>query len=775
MDRLSRSSRSAVPRSGGRSSRRRPLAAAAALLAALALAPSAAAASRTGTTGPGGGAGGGYLAHPTDQLGVPGAPESAELTPTGSLYSGRLELTLRVGSTLRRWDQPTRTLEGELPVYRAVRRVDGLVHRVRAFAVDAAGVPVVHLRVEVVNRSARSRSLRLGLDVGWLGAGVRERSPAPGQPARPYYRFMRAVQPQMPGGLDQPGDLFDRAWRYRWQAGVLDRSGSPLLAVGQLSGRRSAGDAVSRTVLPARRRDAVGARQRLRATVRPGATRTLDVVVPLRPVPAGSAVLQDGFDAGLARLAAAWRPVLDRAMSLETPEPAVDLAWRAGLQALLVPRIQLADGRWVQGVNKFQYQASWLRDTAMIAHTLDLVGLHEEAGQDVAFLPAWQNADGLLQSRRGQQDGMGQALWSFGDHALRSDDRAQAQALLPVADRAMAWVERRLTEDPRWILPPSDPGDNEDQAGHVTGDLAWLAGGTRRVTGLALVAGDQARATAWGAIADRVAEIARARVAEAAVDGVVPPVLDAKGGERWGQMWLAWPTGLLAPDDPLVRATMAAGAAEEREGLAIWDKRLHLYLGLRRRHTALLDGRPDVAVAGVYAVLAHLTASGGTWEQASKPYSRREILWALGPHAWAAADLMSLLHDMLVRESGGEVLLLDALPPAWLRPGSRTRIQRAATIHGPVDLQLDALADGALLRWSADVPDDVPLRVRIPRAVEQVEAPGLAADGRSLLLPGRSGELRLRWRPRPVVANGPDAASTRQALRRAYARRGKPW
>ncbi|WP_320673028.1 hypothetical protein [Patulibacter defluvii] len=717
----------------------------------------------------------GFLRHPTDQLGVPGAVEAAELTPTGSLYTGRLELTLRVGQRLRAWDQPTRTLEGDLPVYRALRRVDGLVHRVRAFAVDAAGVPVVHLRVEVRNGSRRPRPLRLGLDVGWVGPGVREARPAPDQPLQPRYRFLRGVVPVIAGGLEQPGDGFDRGWRYRWQDGVLDRSGSPLLAVGRLSGRRAAGDAVSRRTAVALRRDATGARQRLRATVAPGETRTLDVVVPLRPVPAGSAVLQDSFDAGLARLAAAWRPVLDRAMRLETPEPAVDRAWRAGLQALLVPRHQLPDGRWIQGVNKFQYQASWLRDTAMIAHTLDLVGLHDVAGQDVAFMPSWQNADGLLQSRLGQQDGMGQALWSFGDHALRSRDAAQARELLPVVDRAIGWVERRLAEDPRWILPPSDPRDNEELAGHATGDLAWLAGGVRRVVGVAQVAGDARRAAAWSTLADRVAAVARARVAEAAVDGVVPPVLDATGGERWGQMWLAWPTELLPPDDPLVRATMAAGARDEREGLAIWDKRLHLYLGLRRRHTALRDGRPDVAVAGVYSVLAHLTSSSGTWEQASKPYGRREVLWALGPHGWAAADLMSLLHDMLVREQGSEVLLLDALPPAWLRPGARTRIRRAATIHGPVDLELDAAADGAVLRWSADVPEGTPLRLRIPAAVERVQAPGLEPDGRSLLLPARSGELRLSWRPRRVVRRGPDAASVRQALRRAYARRGKPW
>lgn len=716
-----------------------------------------------------------FLRYPTDQLGVPGDVETAELTPDNALFTGRLELALRVGTDMRPWGNGARGLDDEgLPVYSAERPVGPLDATATAFAVTSSAVPVVHLRVVVHNPTAVRRPFGIGLDQGFLGEGLAEE--VKGGLARAPYRFPRGVETSETGGvglLEQPGDAFDPGWRTSWAGDVLTRSGSPLLAARlarAAPGARSA--RVLRTTAPGPRPDAVTGRLRVRGVLRPGERRAVDVVVPLRAVPAGHPALTDGFDPALRRLRAVWRPALDRAMRLDTPEPAVDRAWDAGLLALLVPRHRLPDGRWIQTPNKFQYQASWIRDTAMIAHTLDLLGLSREAGEDLEFLTRWQDGTGLLQSRIDQYDGIGQALWAFGDHVARSGDLAMAGRLVPAADRAMAWVQGRLQADPRWILPASDPrGDNEVVPGHATGDLLWLAGGTRRVVALADAVGDPDRAREWSALADEVAAVARERVGEAARGGVVPPVLDADGGRRWGELWLAWPTGVLSPTAPLVAATMAAAARDEREGLALWGGRLHLYIGLRRLHTELLAGRRESVVDGLYATLAHLTSTGGTWEQGTAPGGSREVYRALGPHGWASADLLSLLHDMVVREDGDGIRLLDALPPAWLRPGARTRVRGAQTARGAVDVELRATATGATLRWDADVAPGTRLTFRAPRGTTAVRLPGAAPGRREIVLPARRGTLRLRWRIGALVRSGPDAETARTALQAAYARR----
>jgi len=715
----------------------------------------------------------GFLSHPTDQLGVPGAPEGAQLTPQGSLFTGRLELTFRVGEAQRPWRQLRRTLDGTgLPVYAGTRRVDGLDHRLTAFAVDRDGVPVVHLRMRVGNRSHRARSTTIGMEIGWVARGMTQQAPYPGGPEHAPYRFPRPVVSDHPGGLSNPGEAFDRGWVHRWVGDALHRDGSPLLRV-RTSPRGFARAAT--TTARASRPGSVTATRRSRVTVPARGVRHVDVVVPLRAVPAGSPVLQDRHDAALRRLRDAWRPVLDRAMGLHTPEPALNRAWRNGLLAMLVPRTRLDDGRWVQTVNLFQYHASWIRDTVMITHAMGLLNLDREAGEGLEFLTTWQREDGLLNSRAGQLDGMGQALWGFGDHVARTGDADFARRILPATERAMEWVARRLDDDPRWILPAGDPGDNEMVAGHATGDLVWLAGGARRAVAIPELLGDAALAARWRALAARVEAVAEARLREAARDGVVPPVLDADGGERWGEMWMHWPTGVLAADDPLVRATMDAAARDEREGLALWSRRLHLYLGLRRLHTELRAGRSTPVVAGVYAYLAHLTSTGGTWEQSSRPYGRRDAASALGPHAWSAADFASLVHDMLVREEGDGVRILDVVPPAWLRPGARTSVRRAATAHGVVDVDLDARRDGAVVRWRADVPEGTPLRLRVPAGVRDVRIPGRRAGAREVVLPGREGRMRIRWsRPR-AVRDADDADAVRERLRRAYRRAGHPW
>jgi hypothetical protein len=715
-----------------------------------------------------------FLSSPTDQLGVPGAVETAELTPQGSLYTGRLELAVRAGSAMRPWTGNPRTADASgLPVYRWNGRVGALSVQASALAADTGGVPAAHLRLVVVNREKRRRPFGLGLDTGWLGAGLKETGGRSGPP-RATDRFPRNVADGV-GLLTQPGDPFDPSWKSAWAGDTLERSGSPLLSA-RLTGSASR-TRIVRTTAPSSKPDAVTGRVRITGTLNAGERRTVEVVVPLRAVPAGHPALTPGFEAALRRVRAAWRPVLDRGMQVDTPEPAVDRAWRSGLVTMLGSRYRLDDGRWIQTPNKMQYQASWIRDTTNIAHALDLLGFTKEAGEDIEFLPRWQDGvTGLLASRQGQLDGMGQALFSFGDHVARSRDTAMASRLLPVADRAVDWVRGRLAADPKWILPSSDPkNDNEFAAGHTTGDLVWLAGGTRRLVELARTLGDQARVADWSAVADQVGAIARARIAESAKanGGVVPPVLDAKGGRRWGEMWMAWPTGVLSPTDPIVARTMAAAKRDEREGIARWGGRLHLYLGLRRLHTELLAGRRAETVRGLYSHLAHLTSTGGTWEQGAVTLGSRGVGRALGPHAWAAGDLLSLIHDMLVREDGSEIRVLDAVPPAWLKPGRTTRVRNAATIHGTVDVSLRATRTGATLTWSTDAPANVPVVFRAPADVTSVRLPGVKAGERRLVLPGSSGTLRLRWKTGRGVERARDADDARDALMRLYATKAR--
>jgi hypothetical protein len=426
----------------------------------------------------------------------------------------------------------------------------------------------------------------------------------------------------------------------------------------------------------------------------------------------------------------------------------------------------------VQPVNKLQYHAFFLRDAALITHAFDLAGLHELARENLEFFPDWQRADGLFISRPGQYDGHGQALWAIGQHARRTGDRAFAERMLPAVARGMAWLAAARRQDPLGLVPASDPRDNELVAGHLAGDAFWALAGAGEAVALARGLGREAEAVEWerereelGAALERALAPAVARAG-----GRIPPALDAEGGQDWGNLWAAYPGPALDPGDARVTATLRHARDGFREGLATWlgGRVLHHYLGFRVLETELLRGEQDSVVSGLYSALAHTTATHGGWETGIHPYGSRSVDDNMSPHGWWAAEYVTLLRNMLVREDGERLMLGSALPAAWLRPGRRIGVRRAPSAFGSVSWTLLPGRRGAVLAWSA--PAGVPVAFQIPTAARAVRAPGLSPGSRTLELPAARGRVRLNWR---IAGRGPSYAGAVRALRAEYARRGR--
>ena len=146
----------------------------------------------------------------------------------------------------------------------------------------------------------------------------------------------------------------------------------------------------------------------------PGAAVTWTWQIPLQP-PAASPGADRALDAvplpaARAGLAAYWRAAERGLTSIDVPETRVDAVYDANVVEMLQSRYLTPSG-WVQGVNRIQYQSYWIRDSSVNTVALDEVGLQRDAAQNLAFLPHWQQPDGLYVGRAGQQDGVGQALW----------------------------------------------------------------------------------------------------------------------------------------------------------------------------------------------------------------------------------------------------------------------------------------------------------------------------------------------------------------------------
>jgi hypothetical protein len=455
------------------------------------------------------------------------------------------------------------------------------------------------------------------------------------------------------------------------------------------------------------------------------------------------------------------------------PEGKVTATFRTAITEILASRYLSAAG-WVQGSNKLQYQAFWLRDAAIDTYALDLAGLHAAASENLAFLDGYQQPDGLFISRPGQYDGLGQALWALERHARLAGGRAFAAAQLGRAAAAIAWLASAMATDPLGLLPPSDPHDDELAYGHVTGDDIWAAAGARSAVELARLAGREDLARAWQAIDQRFeSSLGRAIALATARAGHIPPLLDSQAGQDWGNLYAAYPVEVLPAAAPAVASTISWARAHFAEGLATYadGRSLHDYLGFSVFQTELAAGDVAGAVAGLYSELAHTTAANSGWEWDIAPFGDRASPVNLAPHGTFAGDYVALLRNMLVADRAGGVVLLAGASPAWLGPGKRIAVAGAPTERGIISFQERSTARGETLRWAGSLSPGTPLTWVLPAWARGARDARGRRVGRTLALHGAAGSLtvtfagrRPRWSYALAVAK----------LNAEYRARGRP-
>ena len=708
-----------------------------------------------------------FIVEPTEQIGVPGFPAATEITPEGYLYTGSAEIVFRWGNRQRAWNAPVRRLAaGRYPIVTSSRRDRSVSYTLTAFAAAAGGQPVNFVRVRI--RNGGSRTAR----VGW-GIGTRYTGGEPKGSGR-RFRFARPVTPPRSGLYYQPGYGYNRESVHRFAGKALLRDGRALYVAPRTPrGMRSSRSRGPRRASPT----ALVGLTRYRGRLRPGRSVVLDFRVPAVPVARPSAAYSKIAAAGYAqhrsRVLGYWRRLLGRAMEVRIPERKVVDTFYASLMNLALARYR-QDGHWIQTVNRLQYHAFWLRDGAMINSAYDRAGLHRIARDNLDFFLTWQQPDGLFISRPGQYDGHGQALWAFGDHVRRTGDVAFARKVLPAVSRAMDWLARARRDDPLGLLPPSEPRDNELVNGHLVGDNFWGVAGARAAATVARAAAEPQLADRWSAEAAAYQATLDAQLRQAVkrTGGWIPVAVDVRGGEDWGNLWPLYPTGIYSPSDTMIERTMRHARAQFREGIGTYlDRRLlHHYLGFRVFQTDLAAGNQERAIDGLYASLAHTTATNGGFETGVRVYGSRAVDDNMTPHGWFAAEYVNFVRNMLVRERADGIALMSALSPTWLRPGQPVAVRDAPTTFGKVSFTLRPTDNGARLEWDADVPAGTALRWPLPDFARDVEVDNVEKDGRTVLLPGRQGAITVKWK-----LGGYSASYSREVaqLRSAYARRGR--
>jgi hypothetical protein len=433
----------------------------------------------------------------------------------------------------------------------------------------------------------------------------------------------------------------------------------------------------------------------------------------------------------------AWDAHGRRGMRLELPDERMAAAVAANRRYLLL----FHDGADITP-GPSTYHRFWFRDAAYMLAALDRYGLHEEAAEVIRHFPDRLRFDGFFFSQRHEWDANGCALWAMAEHWRLTGDLGPVD--VDAVSKAVRWIDRkrrsrRRPRDPAFagLMPAGISAEHLGPFDHFYWDSWWSLRGLLDGAALLRAGGREPAA----AVAERWAAELRA-----AIDASLAVVAERLGtrampaGPRRridpgaiGSLAACWPLGLLGPDDPAVAATAEVIRERFCSGPAFFQGISHTglgtYLTLQLAFVELLGG--DRRALDRLAWMLDAATPTFTWPEAIHPQLGGGCMGD-GHHGWAAAEFLSFVRCLLVRETPDGLALCSLVPDAWL--GRGVEVHGAPTHWGTLSFAVRWHGDRPALLWEL-VPRDGRRTVRLT-------APGLDAGwsssapaGEALLAP----------------------------------------
>ena len=410
-----------------------------------------------------------------------------------------------------------------------------------------------------------------------------------------------------------------------------------------------------------------------------------------------------------ADVARSWEAPLDRGMRVELPDERLQHAVDANRAYMLLFH---DPGSITPG--PFTYHRFWFRDAAYQTVALDRWGLHEEAADVLRTFPDRQRADGFYYSQWREWDANGAAIWGLAEHHRLTGDDDLLHATAPSVARGARWITRKRRERRRdapelhGLLPPGVSAEHLGPFDYYYWDDFWSLRGLQDAAYIGYLTGDlegaaEAERSYRSLLADVMASIERTsqRLGVRAIPA--GPTRAADPG-MIGSLAACEPLQILAADDPWITGT--ADVIRERFclGDAFFQGISHTgfgtYLTLQLAFVELEAG--DARAWDRLTWLLDAATPTYTWPEAIHPQLGGGCMGD-GHHGWAAADFLSFIRNLLVREGrDGSILLLGILPDAWY--GERVAVRDAPTHRGRVSYTLEWDDDRPVLSWTCEEP-----------------------------------------------------------------------
>lgn len=711
-----------------------------------------------------------YYRRPTDVIGWKDSRECVQVTADGYIFShNNGQLMFFAGNPPEPLTKRVKTLHsGYLPIIEYKVAHGDAEYSFQMFSRPLGGKPenplVTHVRVEVRNTSFEQRYCHLATAVRFRGPGdnpwgIADNTMSNHIGSIPREHFFNLYD-------DVFFEKFNPEWRYFFRENKVFRDDHVIYAY-DADVLLEQADTLFPLIQGYRTWNNRFAMQETTPAgvvlfgkvLEPDESFTVTLKVPAAPLREGSAELQQmlklDYGKELKETIRFWQSEVDSCCPIRVPERKVEDGIKANFIFNCIAREKNGHGV-SQRVNKFQYNAFWLRDASFIARSYEVLGRADMADEVISSFFEWQRDDGNFLSQGGQYDGWGQALWAIGQHFLMTNNRKFAEAAFPRIELAIDWLRQVRKRDVYNLVPETTPGDNEAITGHVTGHSIWALTGIRYAATLAEQLGRNDRAGEWRELYDDYLEAFSARldVVLERTDGYIPPGLDEVGGEDWGNLKIAFLGEVLPPDHPAVEKTMEVARSKFREGLMTYYQALYLhhYLTFRISHTAMMQDRQLTVLEDLYNVLVHTGSTHTGFETKMVPWANRDFGFNMAPHGWYGAEYIIFIRNMLVREEGDALHLFSVISPAWIKEGSTLGVEDAPTLFGKVTALLTCDTDStATIRFAprfTRAPGRILLHLPVYMHINSISINGetaeIPADG-PITVPSGECVIEISW------------------------------
>jgi hypothetical protein len=492
----------------------------------------------------------------------------------------------------------------------------------------------------------------------------------------------------------------------------------------------------------------------LRLSVPAHSDKTIWIELPYEwPITRNGELPQESGESLLAKAVAQWDDLWAHATKIEFPQKELTDFYYSSIAYVLILTEYDAHGDLWALDGPAVYRQYWGRGEYFQARAMEVAGFLEPAHQSVEHAfhemnddgewdfppasgwPAWDNSGGNAA-----------AVW---DYYLFSRDKQWLAHAYPYMLRSAEWIRdhreestlegadgiplgarpiRRMipshcrtepepplkpSEKPYWFgLLPWSYGDSGLPEGHsfshnffadyavkVTSEAATILGHTTDAAWL-----NREYTDYTNAIRD---DIRRAVTLEPTQPPYLPAMPTYPEG-AYSQTFLAvYPTSLYAPGDSLVSGLITRMERIEKQGLptnVAWAGPAGVWAGesMNLAETYLLRGEKQKAADMLVAAINH-SYTTNVWKEeilvdvdapraCDTPHSKRANMEGTGdmPEAWANANLVLLLRDMLVNEREGKLHLLPGLLESWVPEGKSFFLENApVTTGGKISLRLD--------------------------------------------------------------------------------------